>query len=803
MGCPFGSFWDEDDSSCHHCDRMEDHKKDNFISETYADSMVGAESCIAYYGDYDVMFKTSGSQHFVRLDRRPFHIPRDNRHQYKIDLEAKLDVCFILMQKGKFEQFCRGKYDDLDDLGFDDFTGFDLTKLSCVVMQRIRELYDSNCEGREFSWPDSYQFDTHWLDAACLTVKHVMLTDDNLPDRDISRCKEVDDAVRTVTMPFHLQRGVSSDLDWASVLVPLIDDLGVMTHADFSTVKTAVGGAMKRLGLYETSRVTGLEMTDYVRDLLLQFPENLMMTEAHGELLNDPDEVICDNGNTKMDCRSACAIPFNQCRQQPGDDKDLTCKADECNNCHVTYTWDDAGTETEYDCIEICPNLLTHEGNSYLTLITADHEIEGDKQFHFDCKPGFRLKNDDVDFENCMDEEPKAYKCNEDGNVIESPPTCEEDKCSIPNSPDNGFIKSVHMYGNRACRWVEMACDPGYKLKGDAICFCDGEGNWLPAMPECEPVVCDGEDSTIENGKLVNHLIGSDMSWYRCDVNNPRYEGETDYFAAKTCGESIVCGKPENEHCPPRINHGYKVREWEQMPKEKDGRPDGEPRVWNAEYRCEPNFMIQDHDMFKGDDEKHGWSECHEGGENKMPRCVEVEEEDDGEMKPCKMPEITLNGYLVEEFRDDDGKVTHGLYKCDSDFIMVETIMGEHGFCRAYDHSYELPYCLPEDEWFKIEFVLEQGYAKKMENSGRVKARHHYADGTVDDWYTACDDHFNSAAAAAVCQQMDFKYGKMIDAPRKMRPIEKVPFGLTNFWCYREDVLPMRYVVLIVFGILR
>ena len=30
----------------------------------------------------------------------------------------------------------------------------------------------------------------------------------------------------------------------------------------------------------------------------------------------------------------------------------------------------------------------------------------------------------------------------------------------------------------------------------------------------------------------------------------------------------------------------------------------------------------------------------------------------------------------------------------------------------------------------------------------------------------------------------------MIDAPKKMRPIENVPFGITNFWCYYDDVLP-------------
>lgn len=117
--------------------------------------------------------------------------------------------------------------------------------------------------------------------------------------------------------------------------------------------------------------------------------------------------------------------------------------------------------------------------------------------------------------------------------------------------------------------------------------------------------------------------------------------------------------------------------------------------------------------------------------------------------------------------------------------------MKDHGFCREYDHSYELPYCVAPEDWARLEFVLVQGYAKKMENAGRVKARHHYHDGRVGDWYAACDDHFNSPAAASMCQQMGFKFGRAIDAPRKMRPIEGVPFGITNFWCYYDDVLPM------------
>merc|ERR1719326_2314580 len=248
----------------------------------------------------------------------------------------------------------------------------------------------------------------------------------------------------------------------------------------------------------------------------------------------------------------------------------------------------------------------------------------------------------------------------------------------------------------------------------------------------------------------------------------------------------------ENDHCPPMIENGYKVREWKQMNHDKEHR---EKEIWNAQYRCNPRHEIKDHEMFEEDDKKHGWSQCSDGEENKLPTCVRVDDGsgDDDERKPCKMPEVIYNGELVEEFKNDKGEVTHGQYKCNEGFRMVETMKGDHGFCRDWDRSYELPYCVKPEEWFKIEFELVNGYGK-LENSGRVKARHHNADGTVGDWYTACNDHFNSPAAGSVCRTLGYNYGKMIDAPkRRMRPIKHVPFGITNFWCYYDDVLPQSH----------
>merc|ERR1719464_1356901 len=100
-------------------------------------------------------------------------------------------------------------------------------------------------------------------------------------------------------------------------------------------------------------------------------------------------------------------------------------------------------------------------------MITANPEIEGDKLFHFDCMKGYRLKADDVNLGKCMDEKPKSYSCDIEGAAIGDAIVCQQDKCELPTKgPENGFIKSVHAYPDRACRYVEMACNPGFELKG-------------------------------------------------------------------------------------------------------------------------------------------------------------------------------------------------------------------------------------------------------------------------------------------------------------------------------------------------
>lgn len=775
--CPFGAMWSESNEKCSTSEQV----MGSFNCEGYQQGT----GCIQS-GDHVV-----DDRNFL-LGYKPFNIPRDNRHHHKMNIEGKLDVCFVVHQRNKFSGFCENEYENLDDLSFDDLTGFDLTKMACLVMDRIDDIYESNCGSREYSWPNTDRIGVDWLDAACMVVKHVQLTMENLPDGDHSKCEEVNEEHRILTMPFNFGEGFTNDLNWGSILIPLLSHVDSMTHADFSTVTTALEGAMKRLGLFETETVTGLKMSIYLRDLIIHLPENIKMSTASYELMNQNSDVYCDNGNVKMDCQNACDLPYNFCLKEDGDDKELTCHADECDNCAVSYTYysDSEKTDKPYVCLDVesCELISGDYDKAILALIDADPKNDGNKLFHFQCESGFRLNGEADSDTDCKGEEWKGFGCGKGNSAIESP-ECIEDKCEVPEGIENGFVQHFHGDARHTCRYAVMACNPGYRLEGDPICYCDLEGRWPTEMPKCVPAECEGSDTTIENGQLINHLVGTDEAWYRCDVNNPAYNGDRDYFSANFCDETLLCSEHEADNCPPTIENGYKVREWEDKPEDSgDGETEVamEDRVWMAEYHCNSGYDIEDNDYFAGKPDKHGWAKC-EYKMDYLPTCVPVESQEPG---PCKMPATIPNGVLSEEFKDDKDRVSHGKYECNVGYMMIETVYGDMGFCRNdYDRSYELPQCVSPDDFMVVEFELVDHYGKKMDNAGRVKARYVYADGTNDGWFMGCDDHFNHPAAAAICHGLGFKDGKMIDAVRKMKPVTDIPFGVTNFYCMYNDLL--------------
>jgi len=219
------------------------------------------------------------------------------------------------------------------------------------------------------------------------------------------------------------------------------------------------------------------------------------------------------------------------------------------------------------------------------------------------------------------------------------------------------------------------------------------------------------------------------------------------------------------------------VREWKA--------DDASGRYYEGEYRCNQGFMLMNTDLYTSDDnDKVGWGRCGYNGEDDIPSCVP-----DGTPVPCNMPEQTRNGYLVKEVENEDGMVTFGQYSCNAGHTMVETWKGDGmGWCRA-DGSFELPYCMASNEYFAMEFHIEES-GFRMENAGFVKARKVHANSDKDKWEAGCDDRFNDFAAGAMCRQMGFQHGKQVTM-KKMPMMVDMEYGWTNIHCKYDDTLIM------------
>lgn len=800
--CPFGTYWKTEDSpaKCCLCDQF--HERTHLMSETY---YYGAylDQCIEYNDRY--VSYTSDDLTF-KVDMQPYDIPRESRHQYEVDLEAQFDVCHIIRTREHFRDFCNEEY-DMSDMSFMDITGFDMTQLVCVLEKDIDEVFNDNCGHGEHSWPDVENF--YWLDAACLVVDHALQAERAMVGRS---CEEVDPTLRFVNMPFHLGRGFTSDLNWGSILIPLLEPIERMEMADFGAVTKTVMAMMQRFGMYNVAEITGLPITNHLRNLIIEVPENLKLMSAslHMPLLTEEgmSQVFCENGNVRKDCRDACSIPINQCWKD--EDVELTCSSDPCNNCLMTYTRVDNGEEyggCRLEGEKLCSAVNDEYETENIELIVADPENEGGILYAFKCPSGRRLQpSDDSEYQDCRNNDMRGVflRCDANNDIISDRPSCDYDGCSrtFPeNGPENGFIREFGAPANSWCRWVEMACNPGFELRGESVMYCDGLGNWGP-MPSCVESSCPDEETTIQNGKLINDLVeghmGGDMSWYRCNPRTPRYRYDRDYFAAPTCGENIMCEEDEGDKCPPHIPDGYKVREWRQL--DEYGNP-VEPAIFIAEYRCDTGAELRDNEKFAGDKERHGWAECPENGMDILPVCERPEKDCGPDPDaPCKMPQIP-NGRLVQEFLDDNGMVTHGLYVCNNDFMMIETPLGSgHGFCREKGwrghHTYELPQCVRAEDWVGFEFELV-GSRTKIANAGRVKVRKYSAavsSGSASDWMGICDDDFNKEAAGAICRSMGFVMGRAVEPNKKMKPVEGLHFGMTGFWCMDDDSYATRFV---------
>ncbi|KAL5267843.1 hypothetical protein ACHWQZ_G004779 [Mnemiopsis leidyi] len=714
--------------------------------------------------------------------------------EFSTDATVEMNLCQIIDVKHKFETFCADKM-SMDDMSLDDFTDYNLEMLGCLLMDEFSEIYEHSCDGFSKSWSDIMD-NFYWEDVACFVAKGIYSIENTDGD-----CDNLPMDKQRLSMPFEFDQDIIEfdHIGWSSAFwIPLVSNIEKMERFQMNTVSKTVEGVFRQFGMFEMAKLTGLEMMDFVRDLILAVPRGISVVDTNFVYKTTEDEIYCENGNIREKCWTNSACQNRKCSSAIPE---IICKTDPCNNCEVFWvtfegavvecaSTDEPEAKCEVDT-EIANGRLVEIGNAFW-------RVENDRDFcvgcdlfvdsyHYACDTGYRLDNAEIEEDEYNDSRMRCTTknpyCKSTDNTISNIPKCVPDTCEYEDF-ENGYIVNKEASSMSACRSAEYRCNQGYKIEGSHIVFCSPDGTKTD-MPKCvKDTECQFPEE-IENGRFMLEFLDWDgvtkEGWYQC------FDGTLsgrEVFNGVKCTESDqdYFGCRMETNCPVVIEHGYLMREWEWE----------EYDTYIGEYRCDEGFELRNPGIFSSsevDKEAHyGWGACGYSGNGdpeNLPRCVQP-----GSPEPCNMPKDTFNGYRIEEIMNEEyGVIDQAKYRCNNGFMMVETWKGDIGWCRS-DGTYELPYCMPPREYFTVEFELVPGFSK-MENAGRVKARHIYADGSAGDWYAGCDDHFNGPAAGAICRSLGFRHGKQITGERKMNPIPDLPFGMTNIYCYHDDTLIM------------
>ena len=821
--CPYSTWFDRNSESnfprCHSCSFYRSATVfDNVprsADECFNDGMVREKNSDGVWGEYGK---------YVNADL-----------QYKVNANVEMYLCEFMEVKQRFENFCSDKF-SMETMSLDDFSDYNMEMLGCLVMEEFSEIYEHSCKDFDSSWSDIMDY-FEWEDVACFVAKGIQKIDERSQS-----CENLSDNDNRLTMAFDFTEYFSGyDIAWASgFYLPLFSHIGKMERFQMDTVSKTVEGVFQKLGMYEMTKLTGLQMMDHMRDMILTIPRGLRVT--NGAFTTNDGGIYCGNGNVKRQCNGAsCRRSCKNYKSHEGDAaegaayagaaddvasdeviayddvadgaaNDDDCYEDQCNNCQAVWTSGDAQPvecEAEPEC-EVQHDI----DNGRLIKINNRNYIDEDQlcegcenpamSYEYVCDEGYRLDNlkgaDDGEGDaegdegDAADDPPDSYGgcriakfyCKTSDYTINRQPNCVRDTCDY-RELQNGYIAKKHADMDSPCRYAKYKCNPGYVMEGRATVYCYGNGD-KSEMPRCNQAECQFPDE-LENARFVgefNNYNGYRSGWYQCLNGTRDYD---DVYVSVDCssyGESQSSHCEKTYVCPSMIKNGYLMREWEWNSEYE------QEYTYIGEYRCNPGFELRNAKIFSASEEnykeKYGWGKCIDEEDNtpELPRCVRPDSPE-----PCNMPEKILNGYRVEEIKNEMYDIVdQARYRCNNGYMMSETWKGDVGWCRS-DRTFELPYCMDPKDWYTVEFELVPGI-NKMENAGRVKARHSYADGSSGDWYAACDDHFNGPAAGAICRSMGFRHGKQIKADKKMKPIEDILFGMTNIFCYHDDTLIMR-----------
>ncbi|XP_055079045.1 membrane cofactor protein [Periophthalmus magnuspinnatus] len=224
-----------------------------------------------------------------------------------------------------------------------------------------------------------------------------------------------------------------------------------------------------------------------------------------------------------------------------------------------------------------------------------------------------------------------------------APPNCVSVECPEP-TVNSGRISSGTLPPYKHQASVSFSCEEGHILKGSSSVTCDINSKWIPALPECMPIVC--QAPTISNGEVIG---GSSVTYkFKDTVTLKCSEGYKLKGESKlTCGENSQWSTAMPEciliQCtPPKVQGGELVGASHPSYKYKD----------KVVFQC-----LSGHTM-KGEstltcDQNSQWSP-------KLPECTLIE---------CQPPKVE-HGQLVVGPHSSYKYMDSVSFVCTSGYIM-------------------------------------------------------------------------------------------------------------------------------------
>ena len=591
-----------------------------------------------------------------------------------------MNFCGLAQARQELSAVCQEKYAELLEQDMDNAEISNLEELVCFYNSKMVEVYGDMCgEDNDMSWDEAFgninfdDFDTI-KDVLCVVLKPMY----NMDDKDLSNdCANIDEDVQSVSMPisFSAEIGASE----SGLAVPILTALQNLETMNFGSFADAARNVMQRFGMYEMNALTGLNIANNLRDVVLSVPSGLSMRKFDFEVSFNKESFFCDNGNAKRECDSWC--DWGSCGMTDEDkEKGPNCEADECaDNCETKwFFWEstDGGEEkqVEFEC-RSCEFPDSIE-NGY-----RKDWGNGMTEAYYGCNDGFKLKD-------CNN---RAW-CDINDEGMGFTPSCEESVCPLPDKIENGYMDNSWEKSDGDCPWATYKCNDGYEIEDDNRAYCDGDNDFVNSEPVC--VVACVFPQYIEDGENVANYtndMGKWMSKYDCSGNQfPSGEMGSDGLCVREIKDGEVVVTPYTPTC--------EAGDMCMFPEFLDGATfdseytdDGNGKMF-AWYYCDEGRM-------------EGPSQASCGGENKDEVVFEGICRKDGEW--CDYDYSIENGYV---YMSDNGAVwfkcyDHGNYVMEGD---------ERAQCKEGQAVY--PTCTLVENDCEFSEQLENGY-KHWENS--------------------------------------------------------------------------------------